>query len=128
MKNDRAIQHGYRGYRVYLKKNPNLRGKAGCLVFFESRSYSTALYFSKQLVRNNVEWLVEDFHINDSYAIEAVNRFRKFVENFWIEPVGAAAKPLQPFCAKRHAGKLLKSHPQIHAKVSPFILGDECKN
>jgi len=116
------------GYRVYLNKHPHLPDQSGRAFFFESRSYHAAVYFSQQLVRNSVEWLVEDFHLHDSYAGDAVQRFRRFVENFWIEPVGEAPEPAMPFCARRHAGKLLETHPHILAKVSPLIFGDEIKN
>ena len=116
------------GYRVYLNKHPHLPNQAGRTLFFDSRSYHDAVYFSRQLVRNSVEWLVEDFHLHETYAGDAVLRFRKFVENFWIEPVGATPEPAIPFCARRHAGKLLEPHPHILAKVSPLFFGDEIKN
>lgn len=116
------------GFRVYLNKRPHLPNQAGRVLFFESHSYHAAVYFSRQLVRNSVEWLVEDFHLHESYAGDAVERFRKFVENFWIEPVGATPEPARPFCARRHTGKLLAPHPHILAKISPFIFGDEIKN
>lgn len=86
------------------------------------------MFFAQQLVRNSVEWLVEDFHLHETYAGDAVQRFRKFVENFWIEPVGPTPEPAMPFCARRHARKLLQPHPHILAKVSPLIFGDEIKN
>jgi len=116
------------GYRVYLNKHPHLPEQSGRALFFESHSYPAAVFFSQQLVRNSVEWLVEDFHLHDSYAGDAVERFRKFVENFWIEPVGPTPEPDRAFCARRHAGKLLETHPHILAKVSPLIFGDEIKN
>jgi hypothetical protein len=116
------------GYRVYLNKQPHLPNQAGRALFFESHSYHAAVYFSQQLVRNSVEWLVEDLHLHEADAGDAVQRFRKFVENFWIEPIGEAPEPARPFCARRHAGKLLETHPHILAKVSPLIFGDEIKN
>ncbi len=116
------------GYRVHLNKHPRLPNQAGRAHFFELHSYHAAVYFTKQLVRNSVEWLVEDFHLNEAYAGDAVRRFRKFIENVWIEPVSSTPEPAMPFCARRHAGKLLESHPHILAKVSPLIFGDEIKN
>jgi hypothetical protein len=112
------------GYRVYLNKHPHFPNQAGRTLFFESHSYHDAVHFSRQLVRISVEWLVEDFHLHEAYAGDAVQRFRKFVENFWIEPVGATPEPDLPFCARRHAGKLLEPHPHILAKVSPIIFGN----
>jgi hypothetical protein len=113
------------GYRVYLNKHPHLPNQAGRTLFFESHSYHDAVYFSRQLVRNSVEWLVEDIHLHEACAGDAVQRFRKFVENFWIEPVGATPEPDMPFCARRHAWKLLEPHPHILAKVSPLIFGSK---
>jgi hypothetical protein len=48
--------------------------------------------------------------------------------NFWIEPVGDTPTPSKPFCARRHAAKLLEPHPRILARVAPHLFGFESKN
>ena len=114
-----------RAYRVYLNKHPHLPDMAGRLLFFESHCFEEALHFSRQLVGNGVDWLVEDHRLHSAHAREAVQTFRKLVENFWIEPVGGDGELPQPFCAKRHALELLQPHPSILARVAPLLAREE---
>jgi hypothetical protein len=111
-----------RAYRVYLNKHPHLPDKAGRRLFFESHCFDEALHFSRQIVGNGVEWLVEDIRFHGLHARDAVQTFRKLVENLWIEPVDGDGELPQAFCAKRHALELLQPHPAVLARVATHLL------
>lgn len=117
-----------RCYHVYLNKRPHLPQRAGCRLFFESHTHKEAVIFSEQFVGQVVEWFLEDceFYGPDDY--QALDSFQSFVVNFWIEPVGDTPTPAKPFCARRHAAKLLEPHPKILARVAPRLFGFESKN
>jgi hypothetical protein len=117
-----------RAYRVYLNKHPHLPGKAGQRIFFESHCFDEALRFSHKIVGNGVDWLLEDIRFYGLHAREAVQTFRKLVENLWIEPVGGDGDLPQPFCAKRHALELLQPHPAVLARVAPHLVREEDSN
>ena len=112
-------------YRVYLNKRPHLPEQAGRKLFFESCTHNEAVIFCEKLVGTMVEWFLEDYRFYSSRNHEATEALRKFVANFWIEPVDDAPVPAKSFCAKRHAAKLLEPHPHILAKVAPHIFGFE---
>ena len=110
-------------YRVYVNQRPHLPEQAGRKLFFEASSHKEAVLFSEQLVGTMVEWFLEDYRFYGSRHHDVIETLRKFVVNFWIEPIDDAPLPGKPFCAKRHATKLLEPHPHILAKVAPHIFG-----
>ena len=115
-------------YHVYLNKRPHLPQRAGCRLFFESRTHKEAVIFSEQLVAEVVRWFLEDCRYYGPRDYWTIESFQKFVVNFWIEPVGDTPTPAKPFCARRHAAKLLEPHPTILARVAPCLFGFESKN
>ena len=115
-------------YHVYLNKDPHLPEKIGRKLFFESHNYNEAVTFSERLVGTMVQWFLEDYRFYGHRDHQIIESFRKFIVNFWIEPVGDTPTPLKPFCARRHAAKLLEPYPTILAKVTPYIFGSEAKN
>lgn len=110
-------------YRVYVNQRPHLPAQAGRKLFFEASSHKEAVIFSEKLVGTMVEWFLEDYRFYGIRNPDVTESLRKFVVNFWIEPVDDAPVPAKPFCAKRHAAKLLEPHPHILAKVAPQIFG-----
>ena len=108
-----AKAHTQTGYRVYLNKFPHRPKHLGRILFFESPTYEAARHFAEQMVRNSVEWLVEDWEFFQSWKQQHITRLQNFLENFWIEPVGDAPQPEEPFCPRRTAEKILKNHPEI---------------
>ena len=110
------------GYRVYLNKYPHRPKEIGCTLLFQSKNFKTARHFAKQMLRTSAEWLVEDWNFFQASRNEALIRFQKFVDNFWIEPIGNTQPPPLSFCSRREASKLLKSHPEIFAAARKWLL------
>jgi len=97
-------------YRVYVNQRPHLPAQAGRKLFFEASSHKEAVIFSEKLVGTMVEWFLEDYRFYGSRNYDVIETLRNFVVNFWIEPIDDAPLPGKPFCAKRHATKLLEPH------------------